>query len=78
MIASFLSCMPEQQAITETDLDSSSSTGGTDTSSDNSDSDSNTVQSTAKWINSGLLNESLTIDFDNSKSVYLAGDDVDT
>ncbi|MAX65439.1 MAG: hypothetical protein QF441_01275 [Bacteriovoracaceae bacterium] len=66
------SCLPEQQIRTGNELDGSVSN---DTGNDQ-DSDSSLFGIDTAWLNSGITNKALTLDVDNTKTVYLIGDKV--
>jgi hypothetical protein len=62
-------CLPEQQVRQDLSDSTSSSSGGTSTTDDTGD----TIFDPPQWLNAGVFNETLSIDVDNSKSVYLMG-----
>lgn len=68
----FTGCLPEQTVQT-TSSDEASSTDSTSTD----DSTTNVVfNSTINFLNSGISSKVLTVDYDNTKTVYLIGDQV--
>ncbi|MBD64258.1 MAG: hypothetical protein CME62_03570 [Halobacteriovoraceae bacterium] len=69
-----LSCMPEQAQIRDVESSGQGSTTDPDEITDIS-FDSN-FNFPIRWNNSGLNSETLTINVDNSKSVYILGDSV--
>lgn len=68
------SCLPTQEGRVNT-LDSSTENSTSDNDSDNTDSGAQ-VAGDVSWLNAGLQEESVTIDVDNLKSLYLVGDKV--
>ena len=76
----FTSCLPNQGVQETTTQNNSSSNNdstddGIDFSPDNG-GDSTSFPSDAQWSNSGLISQTVTLDFNNKKTVYLVGDDV--
>ncbi|MFT6630168.1 MAG: hypothetical protein ACJAS4_000102 [Bacteriovoracaceae bacterium] len=69
----FTACLPEQQVRQDV---GDSSSNSSDNSSDDSVIDPNQVFAAPQWLNSGLFSETLSIDVDNSKSVYLMGEQI--
>jgi hypothetical protein len=71
------SCLPEQ-AVRELDtVDGNTTSSNTDSNDDSSNETTETVfTNTVGWLNSGLVNTTLTVDVDNGKTVYLVGDQI--
>jgi hypothetical protein len=69
----FTGCLPSQEQRLRSTEELSSSTNGNNNTTDES---SPSIDSTVSWLNSGLSTQTLTIDFDNNKTMYLFGDQV--
>lgn len=70
-----LGCLPEApQTVPRTD--GQELNNQTEDDSDSNETPTEEIVESVKWFNSGLELETLTIDFDNNKNLYLRGDDV--
>ncbi|MAZ48172.1 MAG: hypothetical protein CME65_06395 [Halobacteriovoraceae bacterium] len=71
----FVSCLPEQTVTSRNSEANSSTSTDTDSTLDDSNGSLN-FGGNILWLNSGLTSSTLTIDFDNRKTIYLVGDQV--
>lgn len=64
-----ISCLPKQGVRNALD-------NSTDNSSSTETTEESTVSTEIKWLNSGIFDTSVTINVDNQKSIYIAGEQV--
>lgn len=75
-IFTLTACLPEQTPVNRTAESSSSSSSSDSDSVLDSSTGSLNFGGNILWLNSGLTSSTLTIDFDNRKTIYLVGDQV--